>query len=584
HFSTRQRPEAHSKMDHTLAEGEKSECPGVTSQSPDLNHSENLWKDLKIADHQRSPSNVTEEEWGADIEWAQSRSRSSFPVKASHPARSTGPVQMSIHLSTTSQSRKATKQTLCVPCQPEEVWHCISDEDDHVPPRLDFVPKRPPGPQLIVSQSYSPLQLFQLFFSCNSVTTIVENTNKFACERSGMGKKYKWTLLSVPEFFGYIALVIYMGLFKASNLTNYWSIKRGYNFSFPSSVMSRDRFLAISWSLHLCDPSDDKKNQQKKGTDGFDCLFKVKHLHDELVSSCKSFYQPDRHLSIDERMVATKARIGLKQYVKNKAAKWGYKLFVLADSISGYTWNFFIYQEEKMLSDSGLSHQSVMSLMEFSRLGMAYKLYVDKFYTSPALFQDLLEKHTGACGTIWKDGLLFVKWMDSREVSMCSSIHKAFSGATVKRRVKDHEGVWSKRDIPVPDTVLDYNKHMGGVDLSDALLGYYNHFVDIAVVNAFILHKELLKSQNKPPLTQKAFRQQLMVELSDAAKPPVPDQPRQGSFMPAYFGQEAKQSRRKCVICHGKTPVYCTKCDVALCFVVHVTQSGKNNVDLPPPR
>ncbi|MBN3289203.1 TCB2 transposase, partial [Polypterus senegalus] len=30
------------------------------SQSSDLNHIENLWKDLKIADHQRSPFNVTE--------------------------------------------------------------------------------------------------------------------------------------------------------------------------------------------------------------------------------------------------------------------------------------------------------------------------------------------------------------------------------------------------------------------------------------------------------------------------------------------------------------------------------------------
>ena len=41
------------------------------SQSPDLNPMEQLWRDLKIADHRRSPSNLAELEQFSCEEWAK---------------------------------------------------------------------------------------------------------------------------------------------------------------------------------------------------------------------------------------------------------------------------------------------------------------------------------------------------------------------------------------------------------------------------------------------------------------------------------------------------------------------------------
>lgn len=51
--------------------------------------------------------------------------------------------------------------------------------------------------------------------------------------------------------------------------------------------------------------------------------------------------------------------------------KWGYKLFVLAVSYSGYTWDFFMY-EGKMQGGSGkgLRHDAVMELVSISYLGL----------------------------------------------------------------------------------------------------------------------------------------------------------------------------------------------------------------------
>ncbi|KAF3859033.1 hypothetical protein F7725_021432 [Dissostichus mawsoni] len=98
--------------------------------------------------------------------------------------------------------------------------------------------------------------------------------------------------------------------------------------------------------------------------------------------------------------------------------------------------------------------------MDNSYLGRGYHLFVDNFYTSPKLFTDLFARGFVACGTFrdnrknvpksklnaltsksprgsirWlrEKELLFVKWMDTREVSVCSTIHQAFNGDTVTR-------------------------------------------------------------------------------------------------------------------------------------------------------
>ena len=47
-------------------------------------------------------------------------------------------------------------------------------------------------------------------------------------------------------------------------------------------------------------------------------------------------YQPVKELSVDERMVKSRARCHMIQYMKNKPTKFGFKLWVVADP-SGYT-------------------------------------------------------------------------------------------------------------------------------------------------------------------------------------------------------------------------------------------------------
>lgn len=123
-------------------------------------------------------------------------------------------------------------------------------------------------------------------------------------------------------------------------------------------------------------------------------------------------------------------------------------------------------------------------------------IYTDNFYTSPLLYTHLSQQGFGACGTyrqgrvpttqenaltkrsprgsIWwvRDGdLLFVKLMDTREVSLCSTIHLVYSVETVLCWQKMEDGTKQKISVPRPTAITEYNEYMGGVDTSDQMIG-----------------------------------------------------------------------------------------------------------------
>ena len=156
--------------------------------------------------------------------------------------------------------------------------------------------------------------------------------------------------------------------------------------------MSRDRFLQILYHLHL------NNNQNSPGNDK---LFKVRPLLDHIIRQCKKHYKPNCEVSIDEQMIGTKSRISFRQYMPLKpTAKWGIKVWAMADAVSGYCCNLQIYtSKEGNNVEKGLASKVVKDLME-NYQGLGHHLYVDNFFTSPHLFRDLLEAGTLACGAI----------------------------------------------------------------------------------------------------------------------------------------------------------------------------------------
>ncbi len=70
---------------------------------------------------------------------------------------------------------------------------------------------------------------------------------------------------------------------------------------------------------------------------------KIQPLLDLLCPRFQSVYVPDRHIAIDESVIAFNGRVGFLQYRKGKPNHWGIKAFVLADSVSGYLYKVQMY-------------------------------------------------------------------------------------------------------------------------------------------------------------------------------------------------------------------------------------------------
>ncbi|XP_071100529.1 piggyBac transposable element-derived protein 4-like [Haliotis cracherodii] len=206
-------------------------------------------------------------------------------------------------------------------------------------------------------------------------------------------------------------------------------------------------------------------------------------------------YSLHRQVSVDEAMIPFKGRLSIKQYMRDRPVKFGVKVWVLADAVTGYCSNFEVYAGKYgTVVDRrlGLSGQVVVTLCK-EILGKGHIIFTDNFYTSPTLADYLLLKETYLCGTVrtnrkgyptvqlptgrdatrldrgsidWvaRGDFVATMWKDNRPVYFLSTgFPPEEEGLTTKRRKKDG----SREELAVTPAVVEYGKYMGGVDKLD---------------------------------------------------------------------------------------------------------------------
>ena len=290
----------------------------------------------------------------------------------------------------------------------------------------------------------------------------------------------------------FLGLLLLMGYVKFPAYDSYWNTNyltemRGYR-----SVLPRDRWLGIWQFFHLADNS----KALPKDHPQYDKSYKVRHFITKVVGNWQTSYYPDREVSVDESIIAFKGRTTMMQYMPQKPHKWGLKAWALCESKSGYAYNWGLYTGRKAGGvEVGLAHAVVMEMCR-PILENRHHVYMDNFFSSPDLFENLATKNTGACGTlrinrrgtpniikaakmkkgdppvICRDGrFAFITWQDKKQVTLLTSVHNT---QTIQKTVRAKDPANDNcRTIEKPKAIELYNRHMGGVDLADQRLWNY---------------------------------------------------------------------------------------------------------------
>ncbi|XP_042147349.1 piggyBac transposable element-derived protein 3-like [Ixodes scapularis] len=260
-----------------------------------------------------------------------------------------------------------------------------------------------------------------------------------------------------------------MGVVKMPALSDYWSDRLRY--PLMADVMPVKRFKKLRRLVHFTSTED--------ATDKFT---KIRPAFGLLRGNFRKV-EEEKQQSIDEMMVPYKGkRAGkLRQYMKNKPHKWGYKLFCGGGGPQSWR-KAVVYlcstlqnpEESAVFFDNFFCSIELIKYLKETFGTVSLDTIQSPRMRGCPLLEDkaLLKKGRGHYDqkTEKTSGVTIIKWVDNKVVNLASNFVGVQPEGTVKRFSKEES---KKVAVPCPRIVLEYNNHMGGVDLADMLIELY---------------------------------------------------------------------------------------------------------------
>ncbi|KAL4501545.1 hypothetical protein ABPG72_018596 [Tetrahymena utriculariae] len=329
-----------------------------------------------------------------------------------------------------------------------------------------------------------PLDFFLYFLDedtlnsiCNSSDLYYKNNNK--TNRAKTHHK-QWLQPTISEIKNYIGILIYMGVIRKPQLRMYWKLEEKISQFSLKSYMTFERFMSIKTNFHL-------KYTNKK----MNYLNNIKEFMKQLAQKFQTSYTPQQNLCIDESMIKFKGRTHMKVFMPLKPIRYGLKVYVLAESESGFLLNLSLHE--------GKNYQLVNLIGDLvdHYKNKGYIVAFDRFYTTTNVIQQLshngfyalgmcmknriksnetitekqkkIEKHESVFYVNKQKDLLLTIWRDTKVLNLITNFGNN-SVETITRQQNE-----SKISVNCPQIIKQYQSSSKGVDYLDQMIQYYNH-------------------------------------------------------------------------------------------------------------
>lgn len=466
-----------------------------------------------------------------------------------------------------------------------------------------------PGVKRAGQNAKTPLQCFELLFDNQMIDDIVQWTNvklQDESEKYDLNHKYVSRNTDRVEIRALFGLLYLAGTYKAArlNLEDLFATD-GSGIEKFRKTMSLQRFSKLLFCLRF----DNIKNREERRK--LDKLAAIRAIFDKYVQNSQNVYTPSEYLTIDEKLEAFRGRCAFRQYMPNKPARYGLKIFGLVDAKTYYVLNLEVYVGVQPDGPYSLSNKpfDVVNRLVAPVSGTGRNITFDNWFTSYEIMLHLLEAHNlTAVGTLRKNKAHVPEsFKTTRGREECSTMFgfqeniMLISYAPRKNKIvlllstfhltpEIDEETGDKRK---PEVVTFYNATKSGVDVVDELSASYDvsrnskrwpltiffTLLNCAAINAMVIHS----ANTGIKMPRRKFLKELAYQLIDEyaelrsnnsrlprdLQTPQKRQHENGDGNDEKRGKRHNFSRR-CVLCprnvDRKTFYTCLKCNNFVCL------------------